>query len=80
MENTKAKNKARKNKDKPTNDLGLGAIIKKKETRLSLIVVALLTTIGLGGLAYVKANSDDKAVEPTVLEIPSVTIETGDPS
>lgn len=82
LENTKAKVKARKwshpkwNKSKL--DLDFRSIIKVKETRLSLIIVAILTMIGLGGLAYVKANSDDKAVEPitTVLEIPSVPVNT----
>lgn len=85
MENTKAtKVKGKTGKKKlnktPKDHQGLGSIIKMKETRLSLIIVAILTVIGLGGLAYVKANSDDKAVEPitTVLEIPSITTVTGD--
>ena len=78
LENTKAKVKARKAGNKSKSNLNFRSIIKVKETRLSLIIVAILTMIGLGGLAYVKANSDDKAVEPitTVLEIPSVPVNT----
>ena len=62
-------------------DVGLRSLLKEKKSRLSLIAVAVLAVIALGGLAYAKNQADDKAVEPaTVLEIPSAvdTARAGD--